>query len=149
MFSKKLYFSPSVWSFFPPVETMWLSVFDMQSPKELPAPVLALPHTEKEREGRKVGSFDERTEPSPPLALFPSLFPVFALWSLSGKEEAASANLHKLQLFFLCCVFSFARPDCVFTPIHLSVLLYASLPLLVCACMLFCMHKAVQYDPVQ
>lgn len=70
----------------------------MQSQNGLATLELALPHTEKEREGGKERPFDKRTEPSPHLHFFPPcLFPcpVELIWqrggSISQFTQAAAA----------------------------------------------------------
>lgn len=114
---------------------MWLSLLDMQSQNGLPTLELALPHTEKEREGGKERPFDERTEPSPPLALFPSL-PFSSLpcgVNLAKRRQHQPIYTSSSSIFFFCTVPSFTCLACASTPIHLSVLCVCTcLPMFVC-----------------
>ena len=77
----------------------------MQSQDGLPTLELALPHTAKERRGKE-RPFDERTEPSPPLVLFPSLVflpcPVELIWQRGGSISQFTQAAAAAFFFFFC-----------------------------------------------
>lgn len=105
-FGQSLLFLSQVWF---PAQTMCLLLLDMQSQNGLPTLELALPHTEKERDGGKKGPLMKGLNPAPhshssPPSLFPPC-PVELIWQRGGSISQFTQAAAFFFFFFLYCAF--------------------------------------------